>query len=103
MMGLRDYKIRNIMRYFWEDTDSKTSALLNLNRTLFCQKITASALGAGSLFFCEIECDEPYFGARRVRGKKVGGAAGKTPVLPLLKRGASVYVGDQFKSRINAY
>jgi transposase-like protein len=40
----------------------------------------------------EIECDESYFGARRVRGKRGRGAAGKTPVFGVLKRGGNVYV-----------
>jgi len=40
----------------------------------------------------EIEGDESYFGARRVRGKRGRGAAGKTPVFGLLKRGGKVFV-----------
>lgn len=40
----------------------------------------------------EFECDESYFGARRVRGKRGRGAAGKTPVFGLLKRGDKVFV-----------
>ena len=40
----------------------------------------------------EIEVDESYFGARRVRGKRGRGAAGKTPVFGLLKRGGKVFV-----------
>ena len=36
--------------------------------------------------------DESYFGARRVRGKRGRGAAGKTPVIGLLKRGEQVFV-----------
>ena len=40
----------------------------------------------------EYELDESYFGARRVRGKRGRGAAGKTPVFGLLKRGEKVYV-----------
>ena len=40
----------------------------------------------------EFECDESYFGARRVRGKRGRGAAGKTPVFGLLKRNGNVYV-----------
>jgi transposase-like protein len=40
----------------------------------------------------EFELDESYFGARRVRGKRGRGAAGKTPVFGLLKRGGNVYV-----------
>ncbi len=38
------------------------------------------------------ELDESYFGARRVRGKRGRGAAGKTPVFGLLKRDGKVYV-----------
>jgi transposase len=40
----------------------------------------------------EFECDESYFGAKRVRGKKGRGAFGKTPVFGLLKREGAVYV-----------
>lgn len=40
----------------------------------------------------EYELDESYFGARRVRGKRGRGAAGKTPVFGLLKRGEKVFV-----------
>jgi transposase len=40
----------------------------------------------------EFELDESYFGAKRVRGKHGCGAAGKTPVFGLLKRGGKVFV-----------
>jgi len=43
---------------------------------------------AGGVF----ECDESYFGAKRVRGKRGRGAAGKTPVFGLLERNGNVYV-----------
>ena len=39
----------------------------------------------------QIEVDESYFGARRVRGKRGRGANGKTIVFSLLKRGDKVY------------
>ena len=39
----------------------------------------------------EVEVDESYFGARRVRGKRGRGARGKTPVVGLLKRSGKVY------------
>ena len=39
----------------------------------------------------EIEVDESYFGARRVRGKRGRGAYGKTIVFGLLKRQGKVY------------
>ena len=39
----------------------------------------------------EIEMDESYFGARRVRGRKGRGAFGKTIVFSLKKRKGNVY------------
>lgn len=39
----------------------------------------------------DIEVDESYFGAHRVRGKRGRGAAGKTPVFGILKRNGQVY------------
>jgi transposase-like protein len=39
----------------------------------------------------EVEADESYFGARRVRGKRGRGAKGKVPVFGLLKRNGKVY------------
>ena len=38
------------------------------------------------------ELDESYFGAKRVRGKRGRGAAGKTPVFGVLKREGKVFV-----------
>ncbi|MCR4623937.1 MAG: IS1595 family transposase, partial [Alphaproteobacteria bacterium] len=40
----------------------------------------------------EFKLDESYFGARRVRGKRGRGAAGKAPVFGLLKRNGKVFV-----------
>ena len=40
----------------------------------------------------EFELDESYFGAKRIRGKRGRGAAGKTPVFGVLKRDGKVYV-----------
>jgi transposase-like protein len=45
-----------------------------------------SPLSAG-----QVEVDESYFGARRVRGKRGRGAGGKTIVFGLLKREGKVY------------
>ena len=39
----------------------------------------------------EIEVDESYFGAKRVRGKRGRGAGGKTKVFGMKKRGNKVY------------
>ena len=40
----------------------------------------------------EFEVDESYLGAKRIRGKRGCGAAGKTPVFGLFKRGGKVIV-----------
>jgi transposase len=98
--GLSDYKIKKIMRHFCEDiTASKTAVLLSINRntinryyTLFRKKIAARQLSLSDQVSGEIELDESYFGAKRVRGKRGRGAAGKTPVFGLLKRDGNVYV-----------
>src|ERR1044071_2140170 len=39
----------------------------------------------------EVECDESYFGARRVRGKRGRGGRGKTIVFGIYKRNGRVY------------
>ncbi len=39
----------------------------------------------------QIEVDESYFGARRVRGKRGRGAGGKTIVFGIYKRNGKVY------------
>ena len=43
-------------------------------------------------FSGEVEVDESYFGAKRVRGKRGRGASGKTSVIGLLKRNGKVFV-----------
>ena len=87
--GLSDYKIKKIMDCFCVDIRaSKTALFLGINRNTinryfnqFRKKIAASLSGASGLFFGEIECDESYFGPKRIRGKRGRGSAGKTPVL----------------------
>ena len=44
-----------------------------------------------SPFSGDIEVDESFFGARRVKGKRGRGASGKTIVFGLLKRNGKVY------------
>ena len=39
----------------------------------------------------EIEIDESYFGAKRIKGKRGRGSGGKTPVFGILQRGGKVY------------
>ena len=59
---------------------------------LLCKAILSESIREAQQEIGEYELDESYFGARRVRGKRGCGAAGKTPVFGLLKRGEKVYV-----------
>ena len=58
----------------------------------FRHKIMLQVLAETRTESGEFEVDESYFGAHRVRGKRGRGAAGKTPVFGLLKRGGKVIV-----------
>ena len=40
----------------------------------------------------EVEVDESYFGAKRVKGKRGRGSYGKTPVVGILQRNGTVYI-----------
>jgi transposase-like protein len=94
------YKIRKILKCFSEDLPAvKTASLLRLNRktidryyNLFREKIAHASMKEKEVVSGEVELDESYFGARRVRGKRGRGAAGKTPVFGLLKRNGKVFV-----------
>lgn len=97
---LSKYKIRKIIECFAEDiTATSASKLLKLNRKTvnryyneFRQKILEQSFEEHRKEFGEFELDESYFGARRIRGKRGRGAAGKTPVFGLLKRNGKVFV-----------
>ncbi len=97
---LSRYKIKKIIECFGEDiTASSASKILKLNRKTvnayyneFREKILAYSLKEQEKELGEFELDESYFGARRVRGKRGRGAAGKTPVFGLLKRNGKVFV-----------
>ena len=85
---------------FSEDiTASSASKLLGINRNTinsyynsFREKILEESLKEQDKELGEFELDESYFGAKRVRGKRGRGAAGKTPVFGLLKRDGKVFV-----------
>ena len=93
-------KIKKLLLHFSEDiTASKTAVLVKVNRntvnryfTHFREKIFDASINELRLRGGEFECDESYFGAKRVRGKRGRGAAGKTPVFGLLKRDGKVFV-----------
>ena len=98
--GLSKYNRRKILIHFSEDiAASKAARLTGISRntinsyyTLFRDRIMQRQYKEVMEFSGEIEVDESYFGARRVRGKRGRGAAGKTPVFGLLKRGGKVFV-----------
>ena len=96
---ISDYKIKKVLRYFLEDVDAtKTANILGINRrtinryfNIFREKILLYSVAQGKESG-EFELDESYFGAKRVRGKRGRGAAGKTPVFGILKREGRVFV-----------
>lgn len=94
------YTIKKILKCFSEDLPAvKTASLLGLNRktidcyyNIFREKIAIASIADSARFKGEFELDESYFGAKRVRGKRGRGAAGKTPVFGILKRDGKVFV-----------
>jgi transposase-like protein len=95
---ISEAKFRELTRYFSLDLDAqKISVLTRLNRNTvnrYLHKIReriAAFCEESSPFRGEVEIDESYFGARRVKGKRGRGAYGKTPVFGILQRGGHVY------------
>ena len=97
---LSNYKIKKIINCFSMDlTATATSELLKLNRktvnnyfTEFRELILEDSVQKHQKELGIFELDESYFGAKRVRGKRGRGAAGKTPVFGVLKREGKVFV-----------
>jgi len=97
---LSKYKIRKILEAFSKDLNASVAAeILRLNRNTINRyyNLFRKAVFKETLVILEkelgiFEADESYFGARRVRGLGGRGAAGKTPVFGLLKRGGQVFV-----------
>jgi len=90
--------MRQVVRLFAYDlTASKSAEMLGLTRrsvSVIFVKIRqriAQECERASPFAGVVEVDESYFGARRVRGKRGRGAAGKTIVFGIFKRNGSVY------------
>jgi len=96
---INERKTRQIIRYFALDlTAQKTAVLTRLTRKSVNQiylkirnRVAEEAERASPFAACQIEVDESYFGARRVRGKRGRGASGKTIVFGIYKRNGSVY------------
>lgn len=91
-------KFRQILHCFVKDfTVTETASLTNISRVSISniyQKIRLRIVklcSDESKIFGEVEIDESYFGAHRVRGKRGRGARGKIPVFGLLKRSGKVF------------
>jgi transposase len=96
---ISEAKFRSILRCFCLDLTATNTALLtdisrnSINRIYASLRCLVASLSINSPATSgEFELDESYFGARRVRGKRGRGAAGKTPVFGLLKRDGKVLV-----------
>jgi transposase len=96
---ISEKKFREIIRYFALDIEAtKISELTSVSRPTINRVLKAVRQRIAE--FCEsespfeageIEIDESYFGARRVRGIRGRGARGKHIVFGLIKRGGKVY------------
>ena len=91
-------KFRQILKLFCVDLNaSQIAELTSLNRNTvnsYLQKFRlriAAICEAQSPYSGEVEVDESWFGARRVKGKRGRGAYGKTIVFGIFKRAGKVY------------
>ena len=96
---ISEKKFREILRYFSVDIEASKIAQLvgvsrpTINRILKAlrQRIAEMCESESPFAAGEVEIDESYFGARRVRGIRGRGARGKHIVFGLIKRGGKVY------------
>jgi len=95
---ISEHKFRQIVRLFSVDLDATQIAkLTDLNRNTinrYLAKIRQRLVeycDAQSPFSGEVEVDESFFGARRVKGKRGRGATGKTIVFGIFQRNGHVY------------
>ena len=95
---ISEAKFRDLVRYFSLDLDAQQIAIITrLNRNTVNRYLKLIRMRIADLcesetpFKGEIEVDESYFGAKRVRGKRGRGATGKTPVFGILQRKGKVY------------
>ena len=74
-------------------TSTQIAEVTKINRILQLLRARILCLAEEESYFeaGEIEVDESYFGAKRVRGKRGRGAGGKTKVFGMKKRGDKVY------------
>ena len=96
---ISEAKFRQIIKLFSLDIEAtKIAALTSISRVTINkillqirERIADHCLEQSPFEKDEIEIDESYFGARRVRGVRGRGAHGKHIVFGLIKRGGKVY------------
>ena len=95
---ISEKKFREIIKYFALDlTANRTAQLTGLTHKTVNQiylkiRLRLAQDGQRESPFCgEVEVDESYFGARRVKGKRGRGASGKTIVFGIYKRNGKVF------------
>ena len=95
---IAEKKFREIIKYYALDvTANRTAELTGLTHKtvnqiyLKIRQRLAEASQRQSPFSGEVEVDESYFGAKRVRGKRGRGAGGKTIVFGIYKRNGKVF------------
>lgn len=95
---ISEHQFRHIVRLFALDLDAtQIAALSSLNRNTINRYLRgireriAEYCESQSPFSGEIEVDESYFGAKRIKGKRGRGAFGKTAVFGIFKRNGHVY------------
>ena len=95
---ISEHKFRQFVRFFAADLDaSQISGLASLNRNTVNRYLTkirqrlVEYCDAQFSFSGEVEVDESFFGARRIKGKRGRGAFGKTIVFGIFQRNGYVY------------
>lgn len=96
---ISERKTRQIIKFFALDLTANRVAQItglthqSVNRIFLKirHRVAAEAMRASPFAHAEVEVDESYFGAKRVRGKRGRGASGKTIVFGIYKRNGSVY------------
>jgi len=95
---ISEHQFRQIVRLFSVDLDaSQIARLTGLSRNAINRYLKAIRLrlveycDTQSPFSGEVEVDESFFGARRIKGKRGRGAYGKTIVFGIFQRNGHVY------------
>lgn len=95
---ISERRFRQIVRLFAADLDaSQIACLTGLSRNSINRYLKAirqrlvEYCDAQSPFSGEVEVDESFFGARRIKGKRGRGAYGKTIVFGIFQRNGHVY------------